>query len=136
MLLAGLADSLDRSTTALASPALLQESELGDVLGALDGVAARTHALLVAVAREGLARGLHQEAGFSDVDWVRLVCPGLASRTAIEIAMVARAAQQRVHALWGTPSRTRPCRCTAPPRSCGHSRGSGPRSGERVCRGD
>ncbi|OLT16290.1 hypothetical protein BJF80_06800 [Serinicoccus sp. CUA-874] len=97
-LLAGLADSLDRSATALASPALLQESELGDVLGALDRVAARTHALLVAVAREGLARGLHQEAGFSDVDWVRLVCPGLASRTAIEVAMVARAAQQRVHA--------------------------------------
>ncbi|WP_281964387.1 HNH endonuclease signature motif containing protein [Serinicoccus marinus] len=96
-LLAGLADSLDRSATALATPALLQESELGDVLGALDRVAARTHALLVAVAREGLARGLHQEAGFSEVDWVRLVCPGLASRTAIEIAMVARAAQQRVH---------------------------------------
>ncbi|OLT16257.1 hypothetical protein BJF80_06595 [Serinicoccus sp. CUA-874] len=95
--LAGLADSLERSVAALASPALLQESELGDVLGVLDGVAVRTHALLVAVAREGLARGLHQEAGFSEVDWVRLVCPGLASRTAIEIAMVARAAQQRVH---------------------------------------
>lgn len=93
-----LADALGRSVTALASPALLQEHELGDVLGALDQVAARTHALLVAVAREGLGRGLHQEAGFSDVDWVRLVCPGLASRTAIEIAMVARAAQQRVHA--------------------------------------
>ncbi|WP_238335634.1 HNH endonuclease signature motif containing protein [Serinicoccus kebangsaanensis] len=67
------------------------------VLGALDQVAARTHALLVAVAREGLARGLHQEAGFSHVDWVRLVCPGLASRTVVEIAMVARAAQQGVH---------------------------------------
>ncbi|OLT16272.1 hypothetical protein BJF80_06675 [Serinicoccus sp. CUA-874] len=64
---------------------------------ALDGVAARTHALLVAVVREGLSRGLHQEAGFSDVDWVRLVCPGLASRAAVEIALVARAAQQRVH---------------------------------------
>ncbi|MFK5584150.1 HNH endonuclease signature motif containing protein [Serinicoccus sp. LYQ131] len=93
-----LADALGRSVTALASPALLQEHELGDVLGALDQVAARTHALLVAVAREGLGRGLHQEAGFSDVDWVRLVCPGLAPRAAIEIAMVARAAQQRVHA--------------------------------------
>lgn len=71
---------------------------MGDVLGALDQVAARTHALLVAVAREGLSRGLHQEAGLSDVDWVRLVCPGLAPRAAVEIAMVARAAQQRVHA--------------------------------------
>ncbi|WP_298891382.1 HNH endonuclease signature motif containing protein [uncultured Serinicoccus sp.] len=94
---AQLADAVERSVAALASPALLQERELGEVLGALDGVAARTHALLVAVAREGLSRGLHQEAGFSDVDWVRLVCPGLASRTAIEIAMIARAAQQGVH---------------------------------------
>ncbi|OLT44660.1 hypothetical protein BJF86_11980 [Serinicoccus sp. CNJ-927] len=118
-LLAGLADSLDRSATALASPALLQESELGDVLGALDRVAARTHALLVAVAREGLARGLHQEAGFSEVDWVRLVCPGLASRTAIEIAMVARAAQQRVHVPLADASRTGRCRCTGRRRSCG-----------------
>ncbi|WP_299449171.1 HNH endonuclease signature motif containing protein [uncultured Serinicoccus sp.] len=92
-----LAGVLERSVTALASPALLQERELGEVLGALDGVVARTHALVVAVVREGLSRGLHQEAGFSDVDWVRLVCPGLASRTAIEIAMVARAAQQGVH---------------------------------------
>ncbi|WP_275100636.1 HNH endonuclease signature motif containing protein [Serinicoccus chungangensis] len=91
-------DAVERSATALVSPALLQERELGEVLGALDGVAARTNALLVAVVREGLARGLHQEAGFSDVDWVRGVCPGLASRTAVEIAMVARAAQQRVHA--------------------------------------
>ncbi len=94
----GLGDAVERSASALASPALLQERELGEVLGALDRVAARTHALLVAVAREGLGRGLHQEAGFSDVDWVRLVCPGLASRTAVEIALVARAAQQRVHA--------------------------------------
>ncbi|WP_299518820.1 HNH endonuclease signature motif containing protein [uncultured Serinicoccus sp.] len=92
-----LAGVLERSVTALASPALLQERELGEVLGALDGVVARTHALVVAVVREGLNRGLHQEAGFSDVDWVRLVCPGLASRTAVEIAMVARAAQQGVH---------------------------------------
>ncbi|WP_139720926.1 HNH endonuclease signature motif containing protein [Serinicoccus chungangensis] len=96
--LAELSAALGRSATALAAPALLQERELGEVLGALDQVAARTHALLVAVVREGLLRGLHQEAGFSDVDWVRRVCPGLASRTAIEIAMVARAAQQGVHA--------------------------------------
>lgn len=95
---AELADALGRSVTALASPALLQEQELDEVLGALDQVAARTQALLVAVVREGLGRGLHQESGFSDVDWVRRVCPGLASRTAIEIAMIARAAQQRVHA--------------------------------------
>ncbi|WP_298885155.1 HNH endonuclease signature motif containing protein [uncultured Serinicoccus sp.] len=94
---AQLADAVERSVAALASPALLQEFELGEVLSALDGVAARTHALLVAVVREGLGRGLHQEAGFSDVDWVRGVCPGLASRTAVEIAMVARAAQQGVH---------------------------------------
>lgn len=94
---AELARALDSAVTTLAAPALLQETEVSAVLGALDQVSARTHALLVAVAREGISRGLHQEAGFSDVDWVRLICPGIPSRTAVEIAMVARAGREGVH---------------------------------------
>ncbi|MFK5690522.1 DUF222 domain-containing protein [Ornithinimicrobium sp. LYQ92] len=89
--------ALDRSVTALSAPALLQEGELGDVLGALDAVTSRSHALMVAVLREAIARGLHGESGFSEVDWLRLVCPAVSSREAAEIACLARAGQEQVH---------------------------------------
>jgi len=88
---------LDRAVVALRQPALLQEQELLQVLSGLDTALARTQSLLVTVAREAIARGLHVGSGFSVIDWVRSHCPGLSTREAAEVATVARAGQEQVH---------------------------------------
>jgi|GEM_PF-5424574 len=78
-------------------PARLQQEEL---IGAVEAAGAQivgARAALVRLVREGVARGLHVEAGFSVPDWVRLLCPGLSIRDAAEIAALARAGQEAVH---------------------------------------
>ncbi|PZU47160.1 MAG: HNH endonuclease [Arsenicicoccus sp.] len=78
-------------------PARLQQEEL---IGAVEAAGAQivgARAALVRLVREGVARRLHVEAGFSVPDWVRLLCPGLSIRDAAEIAALARAGQEAVH---------------------------------------
>jgi hypothetical protein len=90
--------AVEAAAVAVVVPGLLQEGEVRGVAGVLGEVAARVQALLVAVLVEAFARGLPVQDGFGDVDWVRLVVPGLSGRAAGEVACVARAGQDRVHA--------------------------------------
>lgn len=77
---------------------LLQD---GEVAGGLDAVARAGEVLTrtrVRLACEATARGLHQLAGYALVDWLALRCPDLDRRVVGDLARVATASTEQVHA--------------------------------------
>ncbi|WP_440902688.1 DUF222 domain-containing protein, partial [Actinosynnema sp.] len=87
-----------RAEVAARQAVLLVEEQ---VTGGLDLVAVAAAALervRLRLAVEVAARGVHTAAGFGLVDWLGLRCPDLARGAVLDLARVALAAQEGVHA--------------------------------------
>ena len=74
------------------------EAEVEDGMTALDRMRSRTEILSLTLAMEGAERGLHLAGGYSLPDWVALRSPGLTRHQAVDLARVADACREAVHA--------------------------------------
>src|SRR5688572_20947224 len=89
---------LDAALAATDRLALLQQHEIGDRLQELAEVRTRTHRLVVSVALEAVARGVHHDVELSVTDWLRLYFPDIPRRELHDLALVADQCRVPVHA--------------------------------------